>query len=212
MAKKIIRRLVIVLACLGFIGFFSWSEQNAGIFQWWHLIVLLGVLIILVITKLTEIGRWANLIKKFIIDNFGFGKESGKKGVGIRREYFMASVPIYFIVSAYLMQASLKDGNTDVVAMIFSILVLAFALYLVIVAFFRKLPEAWAHQTYIIISYFDVVATMAFLIDIYRSAQDLMSSNAYMWYINLFLGAGLLVGIGIMLFHILREYGRDSKV
>jgi hypothetical protein len=200
------RLVAAVAVCLAFIAFFAWSEHRLGNFQWWHVYVLVGALIIAVLVKLIpRVGRGL----KRVMDCVGFEKESSKTGGGVRRDYFMALVPMYFIVSAYLMQASLRDGKLDIVAMTLSIVILAFALYLVIVSFFRALPERWARTTYQLASSLAVIGALVFAIDMIQRMVELTNLGASSWYLIPFFYGGLLVVLGIMVFHLISVSGRE---
>jgi hypothetical protein len=201
--KSSIWRLVLaIVVCLALIAFFAWSEQRIGNFQWWHVYVLVGALIITVLVKLiSRVGR----VLKYIMDKVRFEKESLKTGRGIRREYFMALVPMYFIVSAYLMQTALRGDELDMVPMI----LLAFALYLVIVSFYRALPEAWARITYQLASSLAVIGALVFAINVLEATNELMQLEASQWYIIPFTYGGLLVVLGIMVFYLISVSGRE---
>jgi len=200
-------RLVTAIAvCLAFIVFFAWSEHRLGNFQWWHVYVLVGALIIAVLVKLIpRVGR----VLKRVMDYVGFEKESSKAGGGVRRDYFMALAPMYFIVSAYLMQAALRSGNLDRVAMILSIMILAFAVYLVIVSFFRALPERLARITYQLASSLAILGALVFAIDVITGMGELTKLGASSWYLISFSYGGLLVALGIMVFHLISISGRE---
>lgn len=200
-------RLVAAIAvCLAFIAFFAWSEHRLGNFQWWHVYVLVGALIIVVLVKLIPgVGRGL----KRVMDYVGFEKESSKAGGGVRRDYFMALVPMYFIVSAYLMQAALRGGKLDMVAMILSVVILTFALYLVIVSFFRALPERWARTTYQLASSLAVIGALVFAIEVIKGTGELTKLGASSWYLIPFSYGGLLVVLGIMVFHLISVSGRE---
>lgn len=89
--KVVITRLVTILVCLGLIAFFSWVEQRSGSFRWWHVYVLIGFLIIAILVKVFPLmARVLKTMMKYV----GFEKESAGEVSGIRREYFMALVPL----------------------------------------------------------------------------------------------------------------------
>jgi len=200
------RRVAAIVVCLVFIAFFSWSEQRSGSFQWWHVYVLVGALTIAVLAKVVPgVGR----VLKRVTEYVGFEKESTGAGSGIRREYFMALVPMYFIVSAYLMQAALRGGKLDMEVMILSIVMLVFTLYLVFASFFRKLPETWARTTYQVASSLAMIGALVFAIDVLKATGELVKLEASLWYVTPFLYGGLLVVLGIMVFHLISVSGRD---
>jgi hypothetical protein len=202
------RLVAAIVVCLVFIAFFSWYEQRLGSFQWWHVYVLVGALAIAVLAKVVPgVGRVLNRVMEYV----GFEKESAGASGGVRRDYFMALVPMYFIVSAYLMQAALRGGRLDMGAMILSIVVLVFALYLVVASFFRALPEAWVRTTYQVASSLAIIGALVFAIDLIKATGDLANLGANGWYVNTFLCAGLLVVFGIMLFHVISVSGRSWK-
>ncbi len=139
----------------------------------------------------------------------GFEKETSGAGAGVRREYFMALVPMYFIVSAYLMQAALRGNKPDIVVMTLSIVMLALALYLVAASFFRAMPEAWARTTYQVASSLAIIGALVFAVDVLRATGELMKLGVSPWYVLPFLYGGLLVVLGIMVFHLISVSGRD---
>ena len=204
--KRIWRLVAAVAVCLLFIAFFSWSEQRSGSFQWWHVYVLVGVLTIAVLAKVVPgLGRGLKRTMEYV----GFEKESAGAGGRVRRDYFMALVPMYFIVSAYLMQAALRGGKLDMGVMILSIVMLVFALYLVIASFFRALPEAWARTTYQVASSLAIIGALVFAIDVFEAVGELVKLGAGPWFVTPFLYGGLLVVLGIMVFHLISVSGRD---
>lgn len=191
---------------LALIAFFSWFELRSGSFQWWHACVLVGALTIAVLAKVVP---GVSRVLKRVMEYVGFEKESAEAGGGVRREYFMALVPMYFIVSAYLMQAALRGSNLDMAPMILSIVILVFALYLVFASFFRALPKAFARTTYQVASSLAMIGALVFAIDVLEVTAELMKLGASQWYVTPFLYSGLLVVLGIMVFHLISVSGRD---
>jgi len=205
--QEVRRRLVAAIVVgLVLIAFFSWVERRLGDFQWWHVYVYVGALTIAVLVKL--IPAMSRALKR-VVECVGFEKESSKTVGGIRRHYFMALVPMYFIVSAYLLQAALRGGKLDIVAMILSIVILVFALYLVIASFLRALPDNWTRITYQLASSLAVLGAVVFAIDLIKATGDLADLGVKVGYANTFLGAGLLVVLGMMVFHLFSFSGRE---
>ena len=206
--KKISRWRLIVAVVLGliFIAYFWWSEQRSGVFQWWQVYVLVLVLIVAVlVVVLPKVGGVLKRVMRYI----GFEKESEGVGNGVKREYFMALVPMYFIASLYLMQAALRGGTLDMVTMILSILVLLFSLYLVIVSFLRRLQKAWVRNTYQVASSLALVGAVVFCIDLLKATRELIDSGINYWYVVPIIWVGLFVVFGIMVFHMISMYNRD---
>lgn len=205
--KSSIWKLVLaIVVCLALIAFFAWFEQRMGNFQWWHVYFLVGALTIAVLVKLISRVR---RVLKHVMDKVRFEKESLKTGSGVRRDYFMALVPMYFIVSAYLMQAALRGSELDMAPMILSFVMLAFALYLTIVSFLRAFPEAWARITYQLASSLAVISALVFAIDMLEATKKLMQLEASQWYVLPFTYGGLLVVLGIMVFHLISVSSRE---
>ena len=121
----------------------------------------------------------------------------------------MALAPMYFIVSLYLMQAALQSGKLDMPSAILSIAILVFALYLVFAAFFRALPESLMRTTYLVASSLAVLGSLVFLLELIKAERDLMNLGLKSGYVNTFLGAGLLVVLGIMVFHLISLSSRE---
>jgi len=195
-----------IVVCVALIAFFLWSEQRSGYFQWWHVYVLVGALTIAVLVKL--IPRTDRALNR-VMEHVGFEKESSKAVGGVRRQYFMALVPMYFIVSVYLLQAALRGGKLDMMPMILSIVILVFALYLTIASFFRALPENWARTTYQFASSLAVIGAVVFAIDLIKATGDLANLGVKPGYVNTFLVAGLLVVLGMMVFHLISLSGSE---
>jgi hypothetical protein len=204
--SRIRKRAIAIIVCLAVIALFAWAEHGLGSFQWWHVYVLVAALIMIVLVKLTpRIGR----VLKYVTEYVGFEKEPLKTGGGIRRDYFMAVAPVYFIVSAYLMQAALRGNQMGTVAMILSIVMLAFALYLVVVSFYRKLSETWARATYLLASWLAVIGAALFALDLLEAIRKLVELEVNQWYVILFTCGGFLIILGIMLFHLIRVSSRE---
>jgi hypothetical protein len=198
--------IVAVVLGLILIAYFSWSEQKSGIFQWWHVCVMLVALIFAILAKILPwMGNVIKNVKRYI----GFDKESEGVSNGVKREYFMALVPMYFIASLYLMQAALRGGKVDIMTMFLSILVLMFSLYLVIVSFLRKLSDAWVRNTYQVASSLAIVGVVVFCIELLKATMELIDSGINYWYVVPIIWVGLFVVFGIMVFHMISMYGRD---
>lgn len=189
-----------IVVSLGFIAFFAWSEYRTGTFYWWHVYVLVGVVIAAVV-----VNYWARVRQGLarMIDKIGPGE--------VRRDYLMALVPMYFIVSAYLMQSALKDGNLDMVPMILSIVILVFAIYLMVAAvLINTLPKPCIRTTYQIASSLAIIGAVIFIINVLSVTNELNSQGANNWYVQPFFYGGLVVTLGIMVFHLINLYG-DKK-
>jgi hypothetical protein len=226
--KVILTRIITIILCFAFIAFFAWSENNAGIFHWWHVWVLVVFTVIMAIVRLIpeKLAIYGNWIKKYLKlgivlsgidqvvkwlkDNFGFGEESSKEGSGVLRELFLGTVPAYFVTSIYLMQISVKSVDDKIVPAILSIVVLIFALYLVFSAFYRKLPENWSKNTHKVIINFGYIAITIFFIDMLKSVNELASLGMNTNYVNTFWWVGFVIGVFMIIFQfiILCVYSR----
>jgi hypothetical protein len=203
MRKRLVAALVVGLVL---IAFFSWVERRFGDFQWWHVYVLVGALIMAVLVRLMP--RMGRLLKR-VTKHVGFEKESSKAVSGARRQYFMALVPMYFVVSAYLMQSALRSGKLDRAAMILSIAILIFALYLVVASFLRALRENWARITYQLASSLAIIGAVVFAIDLIKATGDLVSLGVKPGYVTIFFSVGLSVILGMMVFHVISLSGEE---
>jgi len=206
--QEVIKRLVAaIVVCLAIIAFYWWLERGSRSFQWWHVYVLVGVLIIAVLVGLIP-GMRRPLNR--VMEHVGFEKEPSKAVGGVRRHYLMALVPMYFIASMYLMQAALQGGRLNIVAMVLSIAILAFSLYLVTVSFFRVPPKDLARNTYQVASSFAIIGPAVFAIDLMKVMGDLEKLGVKSVYLNPFLVAGLLVVLGMMVFSVISSSGREQ--
>ncbi len=214
--KTILGIIFIIFLCAVFIVFFSWSEYNAKLFHWWHVGVLVGFTIIMVINrlipdkikaciswikkylKMAKVVTLVEIIREWLKDNFGFGKESSIEDGGLRREYFMATMPVYFVISMYLMKAYIKSG--DIVTEALSILVLIFTLYLVFAALYRKLPEKLAKRTHLTLASVGYLTIPIFFIDLFRTVSELIGPGISVFYISAITIIGFTVGTLMILF------------
>jgi hypothetical protein len=204
--SRIWKWVMAISVCLAVIALFAWVERGLGNFQWWHVYFMVGALIVIVLARtIPAVGR----VPKYILKYVGFEKETSGVGGGVRREYFMALAPIYFIVSVYLMQAALGDGKLDIMAMSLSIVMLLFALNLVFTSFFRAVPEAYARATHQMASLLAPLGGIVFYIDLLNITEELKNLVTSPWYVVLLFCIGLLVVFGVMVFHIINVSGRE---
>jgi hypothetical protein len=115
----------------------------------------------------------------------------------------MAHAPMYFIISAYLMQAALKDNSPNVMTMILSFLILIFALNLVFAALWKKLSEGYLHFTHRIASALSLIGIAVFTIDLLTIIANLTKAGVNGFVTTLFLALGLLLMLGIAVFYLI---------
>jgi hypothetical protein len=204
--SRIWKLVVAIVVCLAVIALFAWAERGLGSFQWWHVYVLVAALAMIVLIKLTS---WMDRVLKYVTEYVGFEKEPPRISSGVRRDYFIAVAPVYFIVGAYLMQAALRGSQMGMVAMILSIVMLAFALYLVVASFCRKLPETLARTTYLLASWLAVIGAALFAIEFSGAIQKLGELGVSQWYVVLFTWGGFLVILGILVYHLISVSSRE---
>jgi hypothetical protein len=207
-SRKTIMMIVASIVCLGLIAFFSWTEQDSGTFRWWHAIVLLGVLILAVIAKITP---WIGKIEQLILRYIGFDQEK-EEGRGAKREYFMALVPLAFIVSAYLMISALKNSSINVVSLILSLGILLYALNLIAVSFARRASTKWVKFTDYIAGWIALLGSLTFAIDLFNVTNQLMNgSHANTALEAIYLVLGLIGVFAIMLFFVISVTSKNTS-
>lgn len=125
----------------------------------------------------------------------------------IRKEYFMSLVPLYVILSYYLMQAGLNDSkflfwNLPFIDYSLSVVGMIFALFLTYASFFR-IPQNWVFYAYLSAASLGAVGALVFSIDWLNSLRDLMTLNVSAWYLWIYVIGGEIVILAIILFHVM---------
>jgi len=125
----------------------------------------------------------------------------------IKKEYFMASVPLFVIASYYLMQSALKketltffSSTSSWITIILSLVLLVFAINLIFCSFIGR-PAKWVSTTYQISSFFGIIASLVFTIDWVKALTDLINLKADPWYVYIFFSVGFLLIFGIFIFY-----------
>jgi len=196
--------VALVILFLIIITIFSFSEQSMGVFQWWLIYFLVGFFTLLVLTMVIPVvGRVFNWITSHVGRYIGFESEPQKQNVNIRRDYFMSVVPLFFIISGYLMKSAINNGKQDIFNMSLSIVMLLFALYLVFAAFYRKLPETVSHITYQAASQLSTIGSLVFTIDVLSMTAELIKLGVSPLFVYAFFMGGMLTVLCIMFFSVI---------
>lgn len=201
------RLILAIVFCLAFIAFFALSEKSSGIFRWWHIYVLIGTLLIAVLTRV--IHQLGDLLRN-IMENFKFDNKAPEVATGVRREFFMAQVPVCFFISIYLAQNGLTGGNINITSIILSIIVFSFVLNLIVASFLRKPNEIYARYTHKFASWLSLGGVAVFIIDLLKTTTDLNKTGINNFYTYMFLGFGILVMLAMLVFFLISVSYQDN--
>lgn len=206
LAKNQIKKYLFIIVPVLLVVIFSLIEIQAGTFEWWHFCVWTGAVILGILVKKCLKLR---LVINKIYNYFKFAEESLDVGSNIKREFFMALAPLYFIISVLLLHTSITK-DWDKTTLVLSIVIFLFAILLVAGSiFYLHLPKKLMYYTYRAASQLAVLGALTFLIDLATNVNDLMKIGVSLFIVDIFTIAGSVLALSIMFFSLIVITGQN---